>query len=631
MKLINCFLQNAFVRIYIISQIITRFILSAYGIANKQIIISDLPTLFFIGTINDIVSLAYILPTILLISIIFSFLFNRYPNCLRLIRVLGCFIILLIMVCNIVSELSFWDEFGTRYNFIAVDYLIYTQEIIGTLKESLPLTEIICGIFLLSLIICRLCIRILLSKETDNISKLYLSIISTIIAYGAFSVYSPDKILLSNNVYVQELGRNGPYEFVSAFYNNSLDYYRFYQSIESKEALGTVRSLIGQDNQTFIDNTSISRSTKASGRERKYNIVMIVVESLSAEYLSDFGNKYNITPNLDRLAKDSLFFSKIYATGTRTVRGLEALTLGNPPLPGSSIIRRPNNSRLFNIGTVFANHGYQNNFIFGGFSYFDNLENYFSHNGYNVIDRKNLSKDEISFANIWGVADEDIFNKALEVNDKASVNHTPFFSMIMTTSNHRPYTFPDNRIDLPSGGGRHAAVKYTDYAIGKFIDDARKKPWFKDTIFIITADHCASSAGKTHLPVEKYHIPLLIYAPEIIKPSMIDNIASQIDILPTIFGLLNFSYESKFMGRDIINSPSNKAFISTYQLLGYLKEDNLVILHPRAKPSLYKINQGSKELIIEPDTSGNEMIKEAISFYQTSYELFTSGKMHLSW
>jgi phosphoglycerol transferase MdoB-like AlkP superfamily enzyme len=158
---------------------------------------------------------------------------------------------------------------------------------------------------------------------------------------------------------------------------------------------------------------------------------------------------------------------------------------------------------------------------------------------FNVIDRSDIDKEDITFANVWGVADEDLYKKAISVLDKHHEDGRKFFSLLMTTSNHRPYNFPEGRIDI-SQGTRSAAVKYTDYAIGKFIEDAKNKSWFKDTIFVIIADHCAASAGKVHLPVEKYRIPMIIYSPGYITPGVNDNLSSQIDVPPTILGMLGF-------------------------------------------------------------------------------------------
>jgi phosphoglycerol transferase MdoB-like AlkP superfamily enzyme len=614
------------VRIYLLSQLITRAILCCYALSQREIQILDLIEIFLIGTFNDWVSLCYCLPVILLFTTLLHKLLSRYQR----VYLTCCFIVysgtIMLLIFIMVAEITFWDEFSTRFNFIAVDYLIYTNEIIGTVKESLPYVQILLAIGITTLLISVLSRKYLINKirNTENSYYLRNAIILLLLSLLAFNFYDPNKLSFSTNRYVKELAKNGPYEFCSAFFNNSLDYNSFYPVIDSKDALAIVRANLSSDEQQFLDNISISRKIRSGTKNQKYNVVFIVVESLSGEFMEKFGNKQNITPNLDKLADESIFFANLYAVGTRTVRGLEALTLSAPPTPGSSIIRRPNNHSLFNIGTVFKREGYDINFIFGGYSYFDNLQNYFSGNGYNILDRNHLEAGEISFANIWGVADEDILIKSLELADQSYKEGKPFFSLIMTTSNHRPYTFPEGRIDLPSGGGRNAAVKYTDYAIAHFLNLAKTHPWFDNTIFVITADHCASSAGKTDLPINKYHIPLLIYAPKLLKPQIIDSLASQIDITPTVLGLLDFSYDSKFFGQDVLQSPPNRAFISTYQLLGFMKNDYLVILSPNSLPKSYKL-EGSKRT--ETNNPPANIVEEAISFYQAAYDLYIQGKM----
>jgi phosphoglycerol transferase MdoB-like AlkP superfamily enzyme len=317
--------------------------------------------------------------------------------------------------------------------------------------------------------------------------------------------------------------------------------------------------------------------------ENKMNVVFISIESFSAEFMGIFGNTEGITPFLDSLSQHSLSFTNLYATGTRTVRGLEALSLAVPPTPGQSIVRRPNNANLFTLGSVFNKKGYVSKYLYGGYSYFDNMGPYFSSNGYQVVDRSSLADSEIDYENIWGVADENLFTLSLREIDKTIATQKHSFTHIMTTSNHRPFTYPDGRIDIPSHTNRQGAVKYTDYAIGKFIKEASKKDWFANTLFIITSDHCASSAGKTDLPIKKYQIPMLIFSPAHITPGIQDRLMSQIDIAPTLLGLLNFSYETKFFGYDINTLPKGKerVFISTYQLLGYMKQDSLVVMAPK--------------------------------------------------
>lgn len=611
-----------------LSQLLTRICLTIYALLHSQIELMQIPGIFAAGLVNDIISLSYALPFIIIFTTSFSLLFQKIRIPLLPAAAIGYFILITAMIFNLISELVFWDEFGTRYNFIAVDYLIYTQEIIGTIIESMPVVPILCGITLISGVISLLSLKLLRStlKQASYKIRIKVFVFTLSIAAISFNFYDSDKLNLSSNIYAQELGKNGSYEFFSAYRNNSLNYLKFYPSIDAKEAMDIVREGVLQPNQKFISDDGIERETlgaPAAISSTKPNIILITVESLSAEYMTAFGSPHGITPNLDKLASESIFFTHLYAAGTRTVRGLEAVSLGVPPTPGSSILRRINNHGLFNITTPLKKPGYDITFFFGGMSYFDNLDNYFSGNGYKVIDRTNLASNEITFSNVWGVADEDILSRAMREADSSYAIGRPFFSFIMTTNNHRPYTFPEGKIDLPSGSGRNAAVKYTDYAIGKFLEEAGKKPWFDNTIFIITADHCASSAGKTHLPVNKYHIPLMIYAPKMIKPQKIESLMSQIDIPPTILGLLDINYKSKFMGRDVLRYPSNRAFIGTYQMLGFMKDDHLVILAPKTDAKVYRLK--GKEQV---EVGGREdLVREAISFYQTAYTNFVDGKM----
>ncbi|MET0299280.1 MAG: LTA synthase family protein, partial [Flavitalea sp.] len=262
------------------------------------------------------------------------------------------------------------------------------------------------------------------------------------------------------------------------------------------------------------------------------------------------------------------------------------LALAIPPTPGQSTVKRPGNGNLFSLGTVMHKRGYNTQYIYGGDSYFDNMKTFFSGNGYNVVDRKSIPDSSVHYQNIWGVADEDLFDLALREFDEDAALHHPFFAQVMTVSNHRPYTYPEGRIDIPpKTKTRYGAVKYTDYAIGRFLQMASKRKWFSNTIFIIVSDHCAGSAGSVELPVTGYHIPMIMYAPGIIKPGKYTELASQVDIAPTILGLLRMNYRSKFFGQDLfhMDPAKHKAFIATYQGLGYLNDTSLVIQSPIKK------------------------------------------------
>ena len=363
-------------------------------------------------------------------------------------------------------------------------------------------------------------------------------------------------------------------------------------------------------------------------KRRPKNIILISVESLSADYLGTNGNKENLTPYLDALSKESLVFDRIFATGTRTVRGLDALSLGTPPIPGQAIVHRPNNEHLATVGEMLEAQNYSTFFIYGGYGVFDNMNNYFRGNDYVVVDRTDFDKSTIQSENVWGVDDESLFNNALMIFDKNVKTHKPFFAHIMTTSNHRPYTFPAGKIDLPQGK-RAGAVKYTDYAIGQLIKNAKTKPWFKDTLFIIVADHCSSVAGKTKLPVNKYHIPLFFYAPELLPAGHYTRMASQIDIAPTILDLLNAKGDEHFFGQSFYEEAENltpaRAFISNYQELGYYKNDTLIVLSPKQKTQAFKVDPVT--LDSTPANMNETLLNEAIAYYQTASRAYKSGAL----
>ncbi|MEP6737716.1 MAG: sulfatase-like hydrolase/transferase [Chryseolinea sp.] len=540
------------------------------------------------------------------------------------------FIFSFMIIFNGIAEWLFWDEFNVRFNFIAVDYLVYTNEVVGNIRQSYPLELIIVITILLSAgIVFLVRSRIDASgtqyvpfkKRTGYLA--YYALAFVIILFSASSKYHR----FSNNEYVNELAGNGLYELFAAYRNNELNYQQFYKAEEMNHAFEVLRKELKTSEASFMDADphSINRNIVNAGPEKKMNVILVSVESFSADFMKLFGNTENITPELDSLAAHSLVFTNLFATGTRTVRGLEALALCVPPTPGQSIVRRPENEGLFSLGKVFKEKGYTTKFIYGGYSYFDNMGYFFGNNTYQVVDRSALKSDEIDYENIWGVADENLFDLAIKEID-ANSSGEPIFAQVMTTSNHRPFTYPDGRIDIPSHTGRAGAVKYTDYSIGRFIKQASSKPWFKNTLFVIVADHCASSAGKTELPVEKYHIPMLIYSPGTIEPGVMTRLMSQIDIGPTILGMLNFSYASKFYGYDIfkLEAGRERAFISTYQTLGYLKGGKLVTLSPQFKSETFQLSDKLDRINKADD---QQLTSEAIAWYQCASYAFKNGLM----
>ena len=541
----------------------------------------------------------------------------------NLLYFITLFLYVLLIIFNAVSEYFFWNEFGVRYNFIAVDYLIYTNEVIGNIMESYPVVPLFSAILALTLFVTWF-----IFKNTKNELLTLLNFKQKLILLGSFlllcglslfAIPQFDKIK-SDNTFAQEIQANGLPKFYHAFTHNELDYFQFYPTLNQK---------IAEENflKQFQPPT-LQREIVSENPELKKNVVLISIESLSADFMEHYGNTQKITPFLDSLATKSLMFTNLYATGNRTVRGLEALTLCIPPTAGESVIKRENNKNKFTTGSVFKSKGYDVKFLYGGYSYFDNMEDFYKGNGYDIIDRNNFKTEEISFANVWGVADEDMAKKAIQVMNQEAKSGKPFFNHWMTVSNHRPFTYPEGRIDIPgTAKSREGGVKYTDYSIKKFFELAKKQDWYKNTVFVIVADHCASSAGKTELPMDKYRIPAMIFSEGFIQPQQFNLTMSQIDVMPTLLGLLNFNYKTKFLGQDVFKENFQpKAYIATYQDLGLIKDNYLTIISPTKKVKQYSLKLQNSQLQdnfklyydeIPVQKSVQNLVDDCVSAYQS--------------
>jgi len=610
---------------------LTRIALMVKSAGTAEYSLASMPAVFAIGLFYDLINALYFVLPLMLMGLLTPGWLAIKPGYKWLANGL-LFLLMFLLLLDAVSEWIFWDEFESRFNFIAVDYLVYTNEVLGNIRQSYPVEIIIIFLLILTILLTWMLTTIIGKHTFQPFSfwkrSVVTGIYSGLLIAAYFFVDNKVRQFSSNN-YVNELAGNGMYELFAAYRNNELDYNQFYATLSNQKAFANIHALIKTRESHFVDQDpfSIRRDIVNLGPELRKNVVLISVESLSADFLGSFGNTQRITPFLDSLAGESLLFTNLYATGTRTVRGLEALSIGTPPTPGQSIVRRPHNEELFSMGTVFKRKGYQTRFIYGGYGYFDNMGYFFGHNDYRVVDRDALSKEDIEYENIWGVADENLFELAMREIENGIQGGKPVFTHIMTTSNHRPYTYPDGRIDIPSHTSREGAVKYTDFAIGQFIKNASQKPWFKNTLFLIVADHCASSAGKTDLPVNRYKIPLLAYAPGFVEPGIMPRLMSQIDLGPTILGLLHFSYRSQFFGYDIfkLEAGRERAFISTYQSLGYIKHDSLVILKPQRISGTFLPN--FKDGSSRPVTSDKRLVEEAIAWYQSASFQFKKGLM----
>ena len=530
-----------------------------------------------------------------------------------------------------VAEFVFWNEFASRFNFIAVDYLIYTREVIGNIRESYPLTPMFAAIGAATLLLALPLRRALRPAAPPSAPGLgprslpapaYLGVASAL----TVAVNSGWKERLVQPQLVQVAG-NGVWEFFHALRYNQINYARFYATLPAEQVDAILQRRFDDPahyRPMPVPGMPIRREVIPAGPRRDMNVVLVSIESLGAEFVQSLGGAPGLTPNLERLGREGLRFTRMYATGTRTVRGLEALTLSVPPTPGHAVPMRPDNGSPFTLGGVLKAQGWEPLYLYGGYSYFDNMASFFGGNGYTVIDRSAIDKKDIHHENIWGVADEDLFELALREIDVRAAAGRKVFAHVMTTSNHRPFTYPEGRIDIPSGSGRDGAVKYSDHAIGQFVEKARSRPWFANTLFVFVADHTSIARGRSDLPMERYHIPMVVYAPGTVAPRSVDALASQIDVAPTVLGLLNLGYVSEFFGRDVLHDEAvaPSLFMANYQTVGFVGDGVQVELRPKRGSRVFGVDGGTPTA-----DRARTALEQSIAFYQVAAARFASPRM----
>jgi len=590
-----------------------------------------LPAILGFGAVNDLAELFYLLAPVVFYLLLLPSGIARSARHRRFLT--GCtYLVLFGMLYISAAEYFFFEEFDSRFNLVAVDYLVYPHEVWGNIWDSYPVLPVLAATAILSMVLLKLIGPTLQNRLLDpphplNRRKLLLGYILTLALI--FEGFSTTTLAHSTNRVENELTVNGISSLFQSFRTHELDYNLYYPTLDHDRAFQRIRNHLAEGRGTLDPSLgeNLNRTFQADPAGLgKMNVVIIVEESLGAGFVGAYGDRRGLTPVFDKLAKAGLLFENTYATGTRTVRGLEAITASFPPIPSVSILRRPGNEGIATWGKVMRDNGYATSFLYGGYGYFDNMNYFYRNNGFAVSDRAEIKK--VTFANIWGVCDEDLFNHALDYYDTLHRQNRPFFSIVMTTSNHKPFTFPEGIPGIPhKGGGRKAGVRYADYALGRFFSQAPQHPWFGNTLFVIVADHDARVYGRLQIPLRHYRIPLLIYAPGKILPKRVATPTSQIDIAPTVLGLLGLPYRAPFYGRDILKVPPGEphpVLLSHNHDVALFQDGKLTVLGMDGKLTTFRYLPKKHRLIPVGD---NPAITElAIAYYQTAFELFKSHR-----
>ncbi len=626
--------------LYLLVSLLLRIVLFvAFGWEAGLPLLTLLSTLG-IGMANDTITLAYILAPLSLYLILVPYKMHRsLPGRCLLAAIM--WIAYFGIFYQAVAQYFFFKEFNARFNLVAVDYLIYPHEVFVNIYESYHVVSISFMIAIYASLLLKFSWKYLAKSAAAQVffsrrAKFLLGHATIILLLATlFSTHSFD---LTTNRIVNEIAVDGISSFFEALRTNHLDYHAHYKTEDPHLLSGLLQAQLATDtSRSKPGDADINRiATGSSSGLGKLNVVVIVEESFGCEQVDACGNgntieaavaSHNIalTPKLDLLATQGIFFNRAYATGTRTVRGLEAITASLPPIPSESIIKRPGNGHIATWGKVMTEHGYHTSFLYGGFSPFDNMKSFYSENGFAISDRLDIENPK--FSNIWGVSDQDLFDHARKYFDHQAAGGAPFFSIIMTTSNHSPYTFPEGIEGVRSrGGSRRDGIRYADHALGEFLEKSKSAPWYTNTLFVVVADHGARVYGSQQFPLQSYEIPLLIMAPGHLEPRQLNSPISQMDIAPTVLGLLGLPYNAPFFGQNVFaeNDAAKILLFNHNHDVALYQHETLTVLGLGKSAHTYGYRLGGDRFDDAP--YDRDLTNLAIAYYQTAFDLFMQHK-----
>jgi phosphoglycerol transferase MdoB-like AlkP superfamily enzyme len=578
----------------------------------------------------------FLVALLLLVPLLAWYLFvsNRWANqpWHRRLFWSACYVWWLVEIFLLGVEYFFFDEFQSRFNTVAVDYILYPHEVFINIWDSYPVGKVVLG--------CALAAgawwfgarklfgqmwehpvsRVRRFVALAGLIALIAMLVPTINFKGA--TVSQDRTL-------NEIANNGSIALASAAWTRNLDYAAFYKTIPLDEAYQRVRSLVASTNSEFLaEGKSILRQVRGDTSRPRLNVVLLLEESFGSEFWGCLGRTNTLTPEMDKLALDEgILFTNLYASGNRTVRGLEGVLSSFPPLPGDSIVKRDRSDNVETLARVLRRDGYASVFLYGGRGLFDGMRSFAVNNGFErFVEQKDFANP--TYTTIWGVCDEDIFARSIEEFRELSRQGKPFFGTVLSVSNHKPYTYPAGKIpEDPNEQRRENAVKYSDFALGEFFRAARKESFWTNTIFVVVADHGARVYGSQSIPIYSYEIPLVVLGPAVVKEaSRIGTLGGSLDVAPTILGLLGRPYESMFFGRDLLSeSPvTGRAALNHNRDVGLFMHDRLVVLGMKQSVEFYAGNPKvvDMKLMTAPTAEELELEQDAIALYQVADDLY---------
>jgi phosphoglycerol transferase MdoB-like AlkP superfamily enzyme len=605
---------------------------------NAQILPWNVLLAFVAGFYRDVIAALFLmLPVLFWCFIIGNRLFGSLAH--RLWFRLFMTLLWAVQIFLLAAEFFFFDEFKSRFNPVAVDYLVYPREVFINIWDTYPVPAVVGGCLFLGALWMWMAGRLFQTMWTKPVwvgTRFLWFAGALILFFGLSQTINLNPPPVSDDRTLNEIANDGAVSFFAAAWTRNLDYPTFYKTLPRAEAYARARNLLATTNSTFIGGEdSIARDISGDLMKPKYNVVILLEESLGSEFWGSLGRKgKTLTPQMDQLATtEGLLFDNLYASGNRTVRGMEGVLSGFPPLPGDSIVHRDRSENVETIARVLKRDGYDTMFLYGGHATFDNMKPYLVANGFDeIVDEKDFPNP--SFANVWGVADEDLYKGSINQLRALSQTNRPFFATILSVSNHKPYTYPKGRIPQDPNGGRERAVKYTDWCLGQFFAAAKKEAFWTNTIFVVVADHGARVYGSQNIPIFSYEIPMVILGPAVVKePQRINALGGSLDVSPTVLGLIGRPYKSMFFGRDLLHDPPDggRPLINHNRDIGMYVSGRMVVLGLQKTVGFYTGDPHVVNLEPTPQTTPEdlELEKNAEAIFQVADDLYMNRSYHL--
>jgi phosphoglycerol transferase MdoB-like AlkP superfamily enzyme len=605
------------------------------------------PEMLLQGLRIDLIQLGLLAIVPLLIAPLFSL--KKTWGAWQLLLYFWVFISVILLIFLEAATPGFIAEYNTRPNRLFIEYLKYPKEVIPMLWNGFRLSVFgSIGLLIASVWLMRKFMKPWLSQQRPLNNLRYWIALPFIILLVAFSIRSttdhrpanPAMFAITSDTLVNSLILNSTWSVFHAIYNlkHESKSSEIYGDMDLPDIMAQVqltRDML-QDKRPLLGNPNIPTLTEQKAfiqRNKPLNLVIILQESLGATFVESLGG-VPVTPELEKLKSQGWWFENLYATGTRSVRGIEAVVTGFPPTPAQSTVKLSlSQNNFFTLASLLGQQGYLSEFIYGGEGHFDNMRNFFLGNDFeSVVDKENYANPV--FIGSWGVSDEDLFTKTHEQLMQHHQEGKPFFTLAFTSSNHTPFEFPDGRISLyeQPKATENNAVKYADYAMGEFFKKAKASPYWKDTLFLIVADHDIRVRGDDLVPVKNFHIPGLILGADI-QPRAIKTVASQIDLPTTLLSLMGINAQHPMIGRDISAEPENlpgRAMMQYQQNYAWMEGNNTVVLREDKEPAYGVYHKANKKLMpSEPPSDAEALYKRALSHVLLPSLLYRDQEYHL--